>query len=328
MKDVHETDIFQILDAKNNIRKKVESNIKNSMVDLKPYLTEQLRRVRNIWNDNLTNKTLAAIESGNIIVYYTPGADRLPIFYPFIKFKVAGVPKIAVDISNFNNGITKNAATDELNVKIDDKKLYTLITSAYLYLAAYPTKDSTLPPYLATMLSDLWAKLFCNVLVAKAGLGTNKDRYEAFMYFAQKYFLLNILEVPPQTADDIAAMQFKGKTLNPTTKQIAEACASRGLEMYTNLPTFCNVLFNADITGLRALKVSNNNNEVMNFEAFLRNYITTYYAASGLSLAALPYFMWMTLSANMNSGTFKDNLIIKFCGNDYPKIMSEINRMI
>ena len=327
MKDVHETEIFQMLDTKNNIRKKVESNIRQTMVNLNTVLMPQIESLSRLYPDTLCPKVIQAIKDGRIILYYTPELDKLPIYYPFIKFKASGVPKMAVDLSNFTDGITKDRVTGDLTVKIQNVKLYCLAASAYLYLTVYPTKDSTLTPNLMKLTSNLWARLFCNVLSAKAGLGTNRDRYDAFMYFAQKYFLINILEAPPQTAEDIAAMQFKNRMLNPTARQIAEACSSRGIEMYSNLMVFCDTLFNADITGLRSVKVSSSG-AAMTFDAFVRNYITMYYSASGLSLAAFPYFMWMLMSSCYNAFIFKDSIIEKICLEDFSKIMVEIYRMI
>ena len=327
MKDVHETEIFRMLDSKNNIRLKVESNIKKNMVNLNSTLMQQIEGLSRLYPDALSPKVIQAIRDGRIILYYTPETDKLPIYYPFVKFKDNGVPKMAIDLTNFTDGISKDRVTGELNVKIQNVRLYCLAASGYLYLTVYPTKDSTLTPTLMRLTSNLWAKLFCNVLTAKAGLGTNKDRYDAFMYFAQKYFLINILEAPAQTAEDIAMMQFRNKMLNPTARQIAEACSSRGIEMYTNLMVFCDTIFNADITGLRTIKI-NSTGSAMTFDAFVRNYIAMYYAASGLSLAAFPSFMWMLMSSCYYAFIFKDSVIEKICLDDFSKIMVEVYRMV
>lgn len=326
MKDVHESEVFKLLDKKGNIHNKCVSNISKTMVELNPHIEDQLKVLTRIFKDQLTIKTIEAIHNHTLILYYTPETDRLPVYYPFVKLKKNGTPIIAVDLSNYVS-VKKDEVDGHLDVKIENKKLWCMMVSGYLYLTLFYDKSSVLSPALARLLSDIWAQLFCKILIQKVGLATNRDRLDAFMYFAQKYFLLNICEVPDQVAEDISMMQFHNRDINPTAKSISEACASRGIEMYSDLITFCQTLFNADITGLRSMRL-NGSNDGMTFDYFVRQYIMMYYAPSGLSLASLPHFVWMIISANNYAYIFNDAVIEKTCTNDFPKIMSEIYRLI
>lgn len=326
MKEVRDSEIFKLLDKKGNIDAKCRNNLSKTMVNLGPTLSDQLKTLIKIFKDPLTPKAVAAVESGSVIIYYTPETDRLPVYFPFIKFKQNGVSKIAVDVSNYCS-VKIDKVTNEMSATIDNKKLYAMLIPAYMYLTMYPSKDSIMPPYINKITSDLWAQLFCKVLVSKVGLGTNKDRLDAFLYFAQKYFLLNIMEVPEAQAEDIAIMQFKNKSVNPTAMTIAEACSARSIDMYADLITFCDTLFNADITGLRTMRL-NGSNDGMTFDTYVRNYIQLYYAPSGLALASFPHFMWMLIAANNYAYIFNDAVIEKVCMSSYPKLMSEIYRIM
>lgn len=326
MKDVHESEVFKLLDKKGNIRAKCASNISKTMVDLGPALEEQLKVILRIFKDQLTMKAIEAVHNKTLILYYTPQADRLPVYYPFIKLKKNGTPIIAVDLSNYVS-VSKDEVTEELTVKIDNKKLYSMMVSGYLYLTMFYDTASTLTPGLAALLSDIWAQLFCKILIQKVGLATNRDRLDAFMYFAQKYFLINIAQVNEVAAEEMAMAQFHNRAVNPTAKSISEACSARSINMYSDLITFCNTLFNADITGLRATRL-NGSNDGMTFDYFVRQYIMMYYAPSGLALASVPHFVWMVISANNYAYIFNDSVIEKTCTNVFPKIMSEIYRAI
>lgn len=326
MKDVHESEVFKLLDKKGNIRAKCINNLSKTMVDLGPHMEDQFKVIARIFKDQLTVKAIEAVHNKSLILYYTPTTDRLPVYYPFIKLKKDGKPVIAVDLSNYVS-VKQDDVDNTLEVKIDNKKLYSMMVSGYLYLDLMYDKSSTLSMPLYSLLSNVWAQLFCKVLIQKVGLATNRDRLDAFMYFAQKYFLLNICETNPQVAEDIALMQFNSRKANPTAMSIAEACSSRSIDMYSDLITFCNTLFNADITGLRAMRL-NGSNDGMTFDYYVRQYIMMYYAPSGLTLASLPHFVWMVISANNYAYIFNDAVIEKTCTNDFPKIMSEIYRII
>jgi hypothetical protein len=296
------------------------------MVNCKDLLADNLKMVTRVFKDSLSLKAVEAVNSDRLVLYYTPETDRLPTYYPFIKFKQNGIPKIAVDLSNYIV-VKKDKLTEERTASIDLKKLYSLTVSGYLYLDAFYSKDCTVSPLLLNMCSEIWARMFCKVLIQKVGLGTNKDRLDAFMYFAQKYFLLNIMECTEATAEDIAAMQFKGRQLNPTSKVIAEACSSRGIDMYKDLITFCETLFNADITGLRGMRISGSN-DGMTFDFYVRQFTMMYGITAGLTLASFPHFIWMIISANNYAYIFNDSAIEQLCTNEFPKIMTELYRMI
>ena len=326
MKDVHESEVFKLLDKNGAIRKKCQTNLTTNMVNCKDLLEDNLRTVLKVFKDNLTSRAVDAVKNGSLVLYYTKGTDRLPVYYPFIKFKQGGVPKLAIDLSNYIT-VKKDKLTEEQTANIDVKKLYSLLVSGYLYLTLWYTKDSTVTPELLRITSNLWAKMFCKVLIMKVGLATNQDRLQAFMYLAQKFFLINIVECTPAVAEDIALMQFKDRKPNSTAKVINEACDARGIDLYKDIITFCETLFNADITGLRGMRI-NGSSDLMTFDYYVRQYIQLYYVTAGLSLASFPHFMWLLISANNFSYIFNDATIEPMCTTEFPKLMSGIYRML
>lgn len=326
MKDVHESEVFKFLNKDNAIQKRCQSNITKNMVDCKELLVDTFKTILKVYKDNLTLEAMNAVKAGRLIVYYTKGDDKLPVYYPFIKFKHSGTLKVAVDVSSYISVKTDKATGDEV-ANIDMKKLYCLLISGYLYLEKFADKTVTLSPALQKYCANIWAKLFCKVLIMKVGLGTNRERHDAFMYFSMKYFLLNILETPETVAEDIALSQFKGRVINPTAKYINETVKTRGIDMYADLIAFCNTMFNAEITGMRGIRV-NGSNDAITFDFYIRQYIQLYYVTAGLSLSSFPHFLWMIISTNNFAFMFNDSTIEPMCTDDFPKIWNEILRMV
>ena len=327
MKDVHESEVFMFLNKDGSIQKRCQSNITKNMIDCKHLLADTFKTIMKVYKDNLTLRTMDAINKGTLIVYATKEMDRLPVYYPFVKFKHGGTVKVAVDISNYVT-IKTDKVTNEETATIDMKKLYCLIISGFLYLNNFSSKTATVTPTMLKYCALIWAKLFCKVLIMKVGLATNRDRHDAFMYFAMKYFIINIMECPETVAEDIACTQFKGKVVNPTARYINETVKDRGIELYSDLVTFCNTMFNADITGMRGIRVTGSTNDTITFDFFIRQYIQLYYVTAGLTLASFPHFLWMIISVNNFAFLFNDSTIEPMCTDEFPKIWNEILRMI
>ena len=326
LKNVNETDVFAYLNKNGKLEANVKSNIQKNMVDCKNLLADDLKVVKKVFNSTLTLKALEAVDNGSLILYYTKGTDRLPVYYPFIKYAQSGQLKMAVDLSNYVT-VKKDKVTNEIIGTIDRKKLYCMMVSGYLYLAKFSIKNSTIPSPMLKICADLWAKIFCRVLVLKVGLGTNKERYEAFMYLATKFFVLNIMEYPEAVAEQLAVMQFRGKQLNPTARMINEAFTERGIDPYESLTRFCETIFDNSITGIRGMRI-NGSNDSLTFDYYLRQYIDMYTISSALTLVSFPHFLWMLISVNNFAFIFNDRTLEEMCTSEWPKLEQQILAMV
>ena len=290
--------------------------IKGGMIDLAPELTTQLANIRKIYNDVLTSKALDAVEKGDLIIFAARNPKHcMPSYMPFIKYKVGDKQKVAIDVTKYVVLKPIKGQDDAYDVTIDIKKLYCFIISAYLYQSKFD-KDTQISSKLAKSSAVVWAKLFCKVLEMKVGLATNKDRHDAFMYFAMMFFLVNLIDYNKESAENLAKSFFRSNMVSPTVKFIEASVNDKNINMYESFETFCNTLFDPDITGLRSLRLKGTNN-VINVEYYVSQYITLYHMTSAFSLAAFPYFIWMIISTCNWAYLFNDKTIEAIASEEY-----------
>lgn len=301
--------------------------IKGGMIDLAPELTTQLANIKKIYNDVLTSKALDAVEKGDLIIFAARNPKHcMPSYMPFIKYKVGDKQKVAIDVTKYVVLKPIKGQDDVYDVTIDIKKLYCFIISAYLYQSKFD-KDTQISSKLAKSSAVVWAKLFCKVLEMKVGLATNKDRHDAFMYFAMMFFLVNLIDYNKESAENLAKSFFRSNMVSPTVKFIEASVSDKNINMYESFETFCTTLFDPDITGLRSLRLKGTNN-IINVEYYVSQYITLYHMTSAFSLAAFPYFIWMVISTCNWAYLFNDKTIEAIASEEYGNIMPELYKMV
>ena len=301
--------------------------IKGGMINLNAELAPQLANIKKIYNDVLTIKALEAVANGTIILFSAKNPKHcMPSYMPFIKYKSGDKTFLAVDLTKWVVLKPIKGTDDQFDVTIDVKKLYCFIITAYLYQNQFD-RDTQLSSKLAKSSAIVWAKLFCKVLEMKVGLATNKDRHDAFMYFAMMFFLVNIIDYNRESAENLAKSFFKSNTVSPTVRYIETAVEDKNIDMYESFETFCSTLFNPDITGLRSLRLRGTNN-VITVEYYVSQYITLYHLTSALSLAAYPYFIWMVISTCNWAYLFNDKTIEAIASEEYGNIMAELYKMV
>ena len=301
--------------------------IKGGMINLNAEFITQLANIKKIYNDILTTKAIDAVANGTIILFAAKNPRHcMPSYMPFIKYKNGDKQYVAVDLTKWVVLKPIKGSDDQYDVSIDIKKLYCFVVSAYLYQSKFD-RDTQISSKLAKSSAIVWAKLFCKVLEMKVGLATNRDRHDAFMYFAMMFFLINLIDYNKESAENLAKSFFKSNMVSPTVRYIETAVADKNIDMYESFETFCNTLFDPDITGLRSLRLKGTNN-VINVEYYVSQYITLYHLTSALSLAAYPYFIWMVISTCNWAYLFNDKTIEAVASEEYGNIMAELYKMV
>lgn len=330
MKLIQETDMFQFMNGNKDavINNKIKKLITSGMRNVTQEIDYNLRTVERAYKDPLTIATLDAVKMGTIIPFIAiDPKECMPIYMPFIKFAAGdGKLRMAVDLTQFSS-VKYDEINDMLDVKIDNVKLYILLVVAYIYFE-FANKTSVLTPTLNKLTSDVWAKMIVNIFNGELGLGTNRERQEAFIYFCQKFYLCNILECPPAIYENDAIYSFRNKKKSSFVIEMEELINNKGINMYENFTTFITTLLNADITGLNQNRAKIKSGQV-GMQWFMSKFITRYGVASGFAVASFPYFMWMLFSANCSGWMFTgDKSIEAISKNEFPKIMNEFYRMI
>ena len=301
--------------------------LKGGMINLNADFAQQLANIKKIYTDVLTTKAVDAVTNGDIILFAARNPRHcMPSFMPFIKYKAGEKQYVAVDLTKWIVLKPIKGNDEQYDVSMDIKKLYCFIITAYLYQSKFD-KDTQISSKLAKSSAIVWAKLFCKVLEMKVGLATNRDRHDAFMYFAMMFFLVNIVEYNRESAENLAKSFFRSNTVSPTVRYIETSVENKNIDMYESFEKFCATLFDPDITGLRSLRLKGTNN-VINVEYYVSQYITLYHMTSAFSLAAFPYFIWMTVSACNWAYLFNDKVIEAIASEEYGNIMTELYKMV
>ncbi len=327
MKYIQETTIYEFMNngKEDLLNKHISEFLSKGMTVLNAEFEMELKTIKRNYADAISTKALAAVESGDIILgLANDPMISLPSYMPFIKFKRANKTSVAIDVTRYVK-VTKQKSGPN-TYSIDTNKLYCLITAGYLYLAVFD-KTTVLSTALMTTSATVWARMFCKVLEMRVGLATNRDRYDAFMYLAMKFFLKSVIEAPEGICDSIARSYFPTKKPNAIASRTEMLAEERNIEMFKDLPTFCQTIFNNEFTGLNPLRV-NGSKDVMNYSYYVAQYISLFYLPAVLSLECYPYFIWVVLSASNWGYFFNDKLIQELSKNEAPKMMVELFKMV
>lgn len=294
MKSIMQTDIYTQTTKNFAIEAKLTNLIsgKAGKILTNDDLSTHIMSLNRSYKDPVLVRAIEEFRNGNIILIYCQDMSQsLPPFMPFVKFAKGTTKKVIVDLSYM---MTER---DGLYNIRQLESLYCILTVAELTLELFDPK-SILPIEVITICGQMWAKMFCKVLNRQIALNINRDRYEAFNYFAIQYFCRYILETPIITANSVSeSILYNGKT--PLINNIEGEINSRKLDVYGSFQNFCTVMFNNEITGMRSGAIGSPTE--MNFVTYLSAFMKEFDRSSLFGLAAFPYFLLMIFRINTGS---------------------------
>lgn len=295
MRSIMETDVYTSAVKKFPVPEKITNLVTGkagtilTMEDMDHHFTSLTRTFK----DRIIMKALEDVKKGNLILVYCKNmTECLPPFMPFVKFaSKGGEPKVLLDLSYM---MVERDGTYNINQL---ETLYSLMAVAELTLREFAPKVS-IPADVLDICAFMWAKMFCKVLNRTIALNINKERYEAFMYFAIQYFCRYIIDTAPAIANTVAEQFLKnGKSV--IINEIEGMIAAKDLTPYNSFYDFCNVMFDNEITGVKSgLRGSKSS---MNFVTYLSAFMYEYDRSSLFGLAAFPYFLLMIFKVNSGS---------------------------
>lgn len=292
------TDIFRAFDnsgANLSGRMKALVTDNRTSVILNEALEETtLTKFGTNFKDPIALKALLAVRNGELVLFTAKPEYNLPECIPFFRYTFKGQAKVAVNLTNIVS-TTGSEVKGNISYMIEDlRKLYAMLVAAYLQLKI--PEPSDYPIKAIEFGSMMWARMFCKVLNRTIGLSTNKERYEAYFYFAVRFFLITLIGAPETAVANISKTVLRSGTKTPIILMIEEQVEKQKINMYLDFTTFCDVLFNNDISGIKGMRMlSANPNEKLNVSFYLRRFVDSYNQGAIMSLASVHYFTWMVI---------------------------------
>lgn len=319
MRHYKDSDIFIKMNSGNAIYNQLTNAVKSidDSCILNTKISESLDNLQKAYRETLTLKAVDAVKNFEIIVVAMPIDKRFPANIPYIKTKRNGKDCVIVDMSKYMMSIKRNENGGILEAKCDIPKLYNILIPAYI--ALYVLNNQTIISTETTKwMSVLWATLFNRILKSQKIFVGNPERYEAFMYFAMRFFMVYYLETPMAIVDKISG-EFIKNVKSKYILMIESNLNQKNINLYQDWSTFAHTMFSNEITNIRAIT-----NVEMNAEQYLRLY-SSYMGRDGayLALWSADYFFYC-LFVTFNKAYILNDRAWDTIVNDNPKVMPRI----
>lgn len=290
-------------------------------------IKDNLNIIKRVYKSPIVSDIINAIQNGILLPFYTETAAKMPGFEPFIRYKQGGVTKVAVDLTNYIN-VKYDSETEENIYSIEIKELYIMLLGAYYLIVLTP--ETRINVDAGEIASRIWAKSFAKVLSKQMGLTTNRDKYNAVLYFAAKFFAISVLEFNEAIADGFVLNDDgKTNTIKEIEYKVSLKKETHSIDMFQNFESFCKIIFDDSITGIKSMRISKMTGD-MNATYFRKCYADMFGINTLLTLESFPHFLW-TFSAAAN-GAYK---IVKvkafddlYTSNDYLRFMAAMSKSI
>lgn len=306
MRKLVDSDFFKTEINKNNvilgkINMLLAKQIPGAMILNDAIFSDLKKKILNRHKDRITNAYMNAIQNYEIILFTVPPEHRIPEFLPFIRYKRDGVEEVAVNLSNHVLEIKNDNGQTEYDISDHVNTINILLRSAYLALTTLDPNEglSTDTLYYSAV---LWADMFNKPLFNAIGFH-DRQKNDAFTYFAMKFFLLYMMGCPEKQIDSIISKAIPEK--NSLILFMEDQIEKRGLTPFNGLKNFLTTLFNNEVTSMKGIKI-NGMNTKMNVSFYIQKFSQLYSSNAFLALCSYPYFVFVIFAATAKCGLVKD----------------------
>lgn len=317
MKSYLETDIFKMMNRGNAIvnQIKVTTSSLNSETIMNPFLANAMNLLYKNYRDGISLKLIDAVKNMEIYVVHLPIDKRLPANMPYVKIKIGGSSKVIVDISKYSS-IQRTDTGKIEGVEVDIQKLYNLLVPAYIALKVL-NPETVVSIETTKWLSYLWARMFNRILMTQKMFVANQERYEAYMYFAMRFFMKYYMQTNDAIVDKVSN-EFIKNVKSKYILMIESKLQQKQIDLYQNWMTFTTNMFSDEITNIKITNVS------MNIDQYIRLFCT-YLGRDGayLSLWSADLFFFCLFVTYNHAWILNDrawNTIME----DNPKVLPRI----
>ena len=233
-----------------------------------------------------------AIKSGQMLLFTLPPEKRLSSQIPFIVFKQNGVQRVIVNLCGLVSEHKYNDGSSEYEISDNIDKVYVLIYSAYLAIDNL-SENSIQSPDVLYNAAVLWAEMFNKPIYDSIGLN-NTERYDAYLYFSMKFFLVYFMGCTEDQAEAMASKRVPHKNL--LMVQMIDVIESRQLKLYDGITTYLSTILDNEVANTKGLRF-NSLDKSMNITHYFTKFKNSYGENAILSLCAFPYFIYTIQSA-------------------------------
>lgn len=313
-----DSDIFAKMNSGNAIYNQLVASVKsiNDTCILNDKLGESLSNMHKAYKESISLKVMDAVKNLEIIAVALPIDKRFPANIPYLVTKRQGRQCVIVDLSKYCT-IRRDENNRIIEASCDIPKLYNTLIPAYIALKIF--HDNTLLSSETTKwMAYLWARMFNKVLMSQKIFVGNQERYEAFMYFAMRFFMIYYLQIPMAIVDKISN-EFIKDTKSKYIIMIESNLKQKQIDIYRDWSTFAYTMFSNEITNIRAI-----NNVDMNTEQYLRLFSNMMGRdGSYLALWTADYFFFCLFATYNHAWILNDRAWLTIV-EENPKIMPRI----
>ena len=287
MLQYRDSDVYKLMNRGDAIRaKEIEAGRAISGSVILNGKIETMEGFRRTYRESIA-VIIANMIAKNEILLVAPNIDkRFPAQIPYMKTKMGGKPIVVVDFGKYAQ-LTRDDNGNIVSAKIDVDKMYSILVPAVIDLKLF-TPTTVLPSETIKLLSIMWATMFNKVLMAKKAFVGDSERYEAFMYFAMRFFMTYYLEIPQPLIDKISLDYCKGAK----SKYIDFVEANldlKSININSGFIPFIQTMFNNEVTNLQA---HNTAGLSMDPRGYLQTFDSYMGSGSHLALWSMPLFLY------------------------------------
>ena len=258
--------MFIKMNSGNAIYNQIVNSVKsiNETCIINGKISDSLDSLQRAYKETMTLKAIDAVKSLEIILVAMPIDKRFPANIPYIRTKRNGKSCVIVDVSKYST-VERSESGAIVKADCDIPKLYALLIPAYMALYVL-NGETVISTETTKWMSYLWAKLFNKILSKERVFVGNPERYEAFMYFAMRFFMFYYLDTPAAIVDRVSG-EFIKNVKSKYILMIESNLSQKGINLYADWGTFAYTMFSDEITNIRSIT-----NVEMNTEQFLRTF--------------------------------------------------------
>lgn len=312
LKSLETTFIYNHLNRSNGITVNIGALLSSGKVLTKEELEEPFMIINKNFKFPFKYKVLDAFSAGEIQVIYSNTA-KIPTCIPFFLTKDKSNRIIAVVVANIYG--TYNEDTKSL--KIDPKKLYCMMESAYLAKICYMhSKQISTRAMILSGGSNIYSSMFTRVLNKKYAVNIDKSKMNKLLFLSSKFYLINIMGM----ADNDVVFNYAIKNCpNGNLYSLKDVNELLQPEDYSSLEKFIQALTRPELgLGLKNLTVRN----------YLESFINMYEASALLSLESFYYFLYNILSVTNGAYINNQYVLEDIVGNTGVKIYNDLLNMV